>query len=561
METEGLEKSWRDFEFSFLFDATSFMMVVAVLLACVIYFFLERRERKAAIRQVHALESECEKLQQQQSDNEAIIQQQREALEQQAQQFQEQQQQFQEQQQQHQQQVHQFEQQYEQQQQQYQEQHLEQKEQSNQLELELVEYKTQKLHLKQQVDQLQQRLDQDQQRIEQLQQAREQLAVALKETQTQQHLEQVHLEQRNQWFQDTKKQMTEQFEHLARQNLHLSQEQFSKQQQTELNHLLKPFKEQLSHFQKKVEHTYDQENRDRHSLLYEISQLKTLNQQMSAEATQLTRALKGDNKAQGNWGEVVLERVLERSGLRKDHEYEVQTSFQDEQGKRQIPDVIVRLPDQKDLVIDAKVSLIHYEAYTRAEQDSERVFALKAFKKSLKQHLEGLSQKHYAHLPGLRTLDFVFMFMPIEAAFLLALEEEPQLFAEAYERNIILVSPSTLLATLRTVQSIWRYERQNANAEKMAEVAGGLYDQCVRVIESLQTLGKQLQRTQETYDKTLSQLYTGRGNLVNRAEKLENLGARVKKRLPASSQTRISSQNDTNSRNQSNPHSQTSLEI
>jgi DNA recombination protein RmuC len=272
-------------------------------------------------------------------------------------------------------------------------------------------------------------------------------------------------------------------------------------------------------------------------LLNEIQQLKSLNVQMSEEATNLTRALKGDNKAQGHWGEVVLERVLERSGLRKDQEYEVQKVLVDAQGKRQIPDVIVRLPENKDIVIDAKVSLVHYEAYANAETLQEQQASLKQFKKSLRQHLEGLAKRHYEHLPELRSLDFVFLFMPIETAFLVALEQDPQLFAEAYEKNIILVSPSTLLATLRTVQSIWRYERQNRNAEQMAEVAGGLFDQCVRVIETLQGLGKQLQRAHETYDKAMGQLNSGRGNLVRRVEQLESLGARVKKSLPTHMQS------------------------
>lgn len=357
--------------------------------------------------------------------------------------------------------------------------------------------------------------------------------VRLQALETQNQLEREHHQQQIDLLQDTKKQLTAEFERLAQQALKENTHTFSKTHQNQITHLLQPFKEQLATFQKKVEHTYDQENRDRHSLLVEIQQLKSLNVQMSEEATNLTRALKGDNKFQGHWGEIILERVLEQSGLRKEHEYDVQKAYTDTEGKRQIPDVVVHLPEEKDIVIDSKVSLLHYEAYVSSDDESERQQAVKGFSKSLRQHLDGLSKKHYEHLPGLRTLDFVFMFIPIEAAFLLAVEQDTQLFADAYDKNIIIVSPSTLLATLRTVQSIWRYERQNRNAEQMAEVAGGIYDQCVRLIESLENLGKQLHKAQEYYDKSINQLSSGRGNLVRRVERLEHLGARVKKSMPS----------------------------
>ncbi len=334
-------------------------------------------------------------------------------------------------------------------------------------------------------------------------------------------------------LQAARQQLTQEFQLLATRIFDEKSERFTKQSQSTLETTLNPLKEQLSQFRQRVETVYDTENKDRAQLRAELSQLKALNLRMSEEALNLTRALKGENKTAGNWGEVVLERVLEESGLRKGHEYETQFASRDDSGRRRNPDVVVRLPDNKDIVIDAKVSLVHYERYCSSDDDSERNTAIRAHVASLRSHIEGLSIKDYEGLEGIRSLDFVLIFVPIEAAFLAAFEHDPELFRIAYDRNIIVVSPTTLLATLRTVQTIWRYERQNANAEAIASRAGKLHDQFALVLESLQDLGKQIDRSREGYDKVFDRLARGRNNVVKQVDDLARLGARTKRRLPS----------------------------
>ena len=331
---------------------------------------------------------------------------------------------------------------------------------------------------------------------------------------------------------DAKKQLTEQFESLANRIFDEKSQRLQQSSRSALETSLQPFKEQLKAFRERVDHIYDTENRQRGELREQLKSLQEMNHSISREAQNLTRALKGDNKAQGNWGEVILERVLEESGLRKGHEYETQVSFTDDSGRRRQPDVIVRLPDNKDIVIDAKVSLVAYERYCSAELDSDRQLALREHIQSIKNHVSGLSTKAYQHIEEIRSLDFVFIFIPVEAAFMAAFEHDPDVFRQAYEQNIIVVGPTTLLATLRTVQSIWRYERQNQNAEKIAKEAGGLHDQFALVLESLEDIGKHLGRSRDAYEKTLDRLTRGRGNLVGRVGRLEALGAKVKKTLP-----------------------------
>lgn len=332
---------------------------------------------------------------------------------------------------------------------------------------------------------------------------------------------------------DARKQLTEQFEQLANRIFEEKTQRFQRSSQDSLELSLKPFREQLKDFRSRVDHIYDSENRERGELREQLKSLQDMNRNISREAQNLTKALKGDNKAQGNWGEVILERVLEESGLHKGREYETQASFTDDSGRRRQPDVIVHLPEDKDIIIDAKVSLIAYERYCSAEDEAERSAALREHIQSVRQHVSGLSTKAYQHIEAIRSLDFVFIFIPIEAAFMAAFEHDPDLFRSAYEKNIIVVGPTTLLATLRTVQSIWRYERQNRNAEKIAAEAGALHDQFALVVESLEEIGKHLERGQGAYDKTLKRMTEGRGNLVGRVARLEALGAKVKKQLPA----------------------------
>ena len=331
---------------------------------------------------------------------------------------------------------------------------------------------------------------------------------------------------------DAKKQLTDQFEQLANRIFDEKSQRFQSHSREALEQQLKPFRDQLTEFRGRVDHIYSDENRERGELKEQLKNLQEMNRNISKEAQNLTRALKGDNKAQGNWGEVILERVLEESGLRKGHEYLTQQSFTDASGKRRQPDVIVRLPDDKDIVIDAKVSLIAYERYCSSEDEGERQAFLREHAQSVKAHINGLSTKGYEHIEELRTLDFVFIFIPVEAAFMAAFEHDPELFRNAYEKNIIVVGPTTLLATLRTVQSIWRYERQNQNAEKIAKEAGALHDQFALVVQSLEDVGKHLDRGRDAFDKTMNRMTMGRGNLVGRVSRLEALGAKVKKTLP-----------------------------
>jgi DNA recombination protein RmuC len=309
-------------------------------------------------------------------------------------------------------------------------------------------------------------------------------------------------------------------------------DRFSQDSKTALDLTLSPLREQLADFRRRVDevHTGDTEGRAR--LLQEIGALKDLNRRMSEEAVNLTRALKGDSKVQGNWGEVILERILEDSGLHKGREYETQVASVDAHGQRRMPDVIVRLPEGRDVVIDAKVSLTDYERFCSAETEAGREAALRAHVASLQAHIAALGVKDYAALEGIRTLDFVLVFVPIEAAFMKAMEQDPTLFGRAFERNIIMVSPTTLLATLRTIESMWRLERQNRNAEEIARRAGALHDQFARVLESLEDLGRHLERTRAAYDLTLERFARGRGNLVSRVTQLEKLGARARKALP-----------------------------
>ena len=331
---------------------------------------------------------------------------------------------------------------------------------------------------------------------------------------------------------EARQQLSREFEQLAGKIFEEKQERFAKQSKENIDLTLTPLREQLTEFRKRVEDVYERETRDRMSLRTELGHLKELNQRMSQEAINLTRALKGETKTQGNWGEVVLERVLEESGLRKGHEYETQLAMRDEAGKRRYPDVVVRLPDDKDIVIDAKVSLVHYERYCNASDEVERQQALREHISSMRAHIDGLSVKDYENLDGVRSLDFVLIFVPIEAAFLTAFDADPAMFRDAYEKNIIVVSPTTLLATLRTVQTIWRYERQNANAERIANEAGKLHDQFALVLDALEDVGRHLDKSREAYDKTIERFSRGRGNLVKRVHDLAKLGAKTKRALP-----------------------------
>ena len=345
------------------------------------------------------------------------------------------------------------------------------------------------------------------------------------------------LAEQKQQLEHTRAAMTQQFENLANRIFEEKQQVFARRSEDSLRKSLDPLERQLGDFRKRVEHVYDQENRERGSLVGQIKALREQTQRISDEALNLTSALKGDRKIQGNWGEVVLERLLEESGLQKGREYETQVSLKDTttsaDGRRRQPDVIVRLPENKDLIIDSKVSLVDYERYTSAETDEERTQALKQHVNSLRAHITGLNKKAYEQLEGVRTLDFVFIFVPIEAAYMLAMQADPELFRFAYEKQIVLVSPTSLMATLRTVENIWRYEKQNKNAEKIAAEAGKLHDQFALVLESLDNLGSRIRQADEAFQETYKRLATGRGNAVKRIDSLRTLGAKTRKQIAA----------------------------
>lgn len=324
-------------------------------------------------------------------------------------------------------------------------------------------------------------------------------------------------------------QMTLQFKQLASDILEDKSKRFTRSNEENIAQILKPLQEKIQHFEKRVEETYDRESKERFSLAREIKSLQELNVRISEDAINLTNALKGDNKAQGTWGEMILESILEKSGLAKGREYEVQVSMKAADGSRSQPDVIVHLPESKDMVIDAKVSLKAYEAYCSEDDGDKKDELLKQHIQSIRSHVKLLSAKDYQHLGSLNSLDFILLFMPIEAAFSVAAQHDTELFINAFEKNIIIVGPSTLLTTLRTVQNLWRMAQQNQNALEIASRAGALYDKFVGFVDDLQEVGGKLEAAQKSYDRAHNKLQTGRGNLISRTENLRKLGAKATK--------------------------------
>ncbi|MGZ8136921.1 MAG: DNA recombination protein RmuC [Methylococcaceae bacterium] len=348
-------------------------------------------------------------------------------------------------------------------------------------------------------------------------------------------------------LQDAEARLHVQFENLAGKIFDERSKQFAEHNKTSLDHIVAPLREQLGEFRQRIETVYDNENKDRISLREEIVSLRRDTAQMNQEALNLTRALKGDKKAQGNWGEMILEKVLEKSGLRKGIEYETQGAFRDHDNRLFKPDVIIRLPEDKDVVIDSKVSLLAYECYCSSDDEQERAKALKQHTDAVREHIKSLSGKDYASLKGIRALDFVLLFMPIESAFIAAFQADERLFSDAFEHKIIVVTPTTLLATLRTIENIWRYERQNENARAIADKAGIVYDKIRGFVDDLEKLGKQLTTVNATYDGVMNKLTQGQGNLIRQASSFVDLGVKVKKTLPKSitEQAGIESSDDT----------------
>lgn len=328
-------------------------------------------------------------------------------------------------------------------------------------------------------------------------------------------------------------QLSREFELLANRLFDAKQEQFTRSARSNLEQVIAPFQNQLRDFYERIDNAQKSDSAQRNQLLGEISALQKQSQQLSADAVNLANALKGNNKTMGNWGEVVLARLLEQSGLCKGREYEIQFSDTNHEGKRLQPDVIVHLPDRRHVVIDAKVSLVSFERYMNSDDEQTRNTALKAHVESVRAHVKSLAGKRYEDLMRVQSLDFVFMFIPIESAFLLVAQQSPEVLDEAFRKNIVVTSPSSLMVALKTVEALWQRKKQEQNIDEIVASAGKLYDQFVRFAESLQEVGAGLTRAKEAYDTTLSRLCDGRGNLIKRAEDLKSLGARTSKVMPA----------------------------
>ncbi len=330
-------------------------------------------------------------------------------------------------------------------------------------------------------------------------------------------------------FKETSAAMKQEFELLANRVF----DQQGAKQQASLQNVLTPFKDQIVDFKKRVEEVYHTDTKERATLLTEIKNLQSASERINAEAENLTKALKGDKKLQGNWGELVLERVLEESGLRKDHEYFLQVTQRNAAGDIKRPDVLIRLPDNKDVVVDSKVSLNAYEEALASEDEKVRERRLRQHIANLRNHVKSLSQQDYDQLPDVRSLDFVLLFIPIESAFTLAMESDHKLFTEAFAQRIVIVSPTTLMMTLRIINNVWRYEKQNRNAQEIARRAGALYDKLRVLVEEMDKLGGQLGTAEKTYQSIYAKLATGKANLVRQVEQFRQLGATVKKPMSA----------------------------
>lgn len=339
------------------------------------------------------------------------------------------------------------------------------------------------------------------------------------------------LEDQKKELEEIQEKMKKEFKLLADEILEEKSRKFTRENTEKLDSILKPFNENLKDFRDKVEKTRLESSKDRASLMTKIAELEKLNTKISDEANALTRALKGDSKARGNWGEMILESILEKSGLVKDREFFVQESYTTGEGGRLQPDVIVKYPGNRSIIIDSKVSLIGYEQYVNAETEEEKEKSIKTHLQSVRTHLNKLAEKDYQDEYELESVDFVMMFMPVEPAYFLALQSDNRLWSDSYEKRVLLISPTNLIAALKMIESIWKQEYQSRNVIEIARQGGALYDDFVLLLERLEKLGKKLNETQRQYDETVMKL-TGRGNLINRVGHLKELGVKAKKDMP-----------------------------
>ena len=330
---------------------------------------------------------------------------------------------------------------------------------------------------------------------------------------------------------DNEERLQQQFENLAGKIIDEKGKRFSQQNEEQLKLILDPLKERIQHFEKKVIENNHQQIKQHSSLKTQLEQLKELNATISEEANNLTKALKGETKTQGNWGELILETVLEKSGLKKDREYFLQEHFTTNEGRRLQPDVVLHLPDNKRMIIDSKVSLTAYERYVNSSEESDRNTHLAQHIRSVKKHIQQLSDKEYEKLYETDSPDFVLLFIPVETAFSVVIEKESGIYQNAFEKNIVIVTPSTLLATLKTIDSLWQNEKQRKHTIEIATEAGKMYDKFVGFVNEMNTIGKRIRQTRESYDEAIKKLSDGRGNLVTRAEKLKEMGAKANKEI------------------------------
>ncbi len=333
-----------------------------------------------------------------------------------------------------------------------------------------------------------------------------------------------------------KEELSLEFKNLASQIFDDKTEKFDHTHKEQFEVLLKPFREQIANFSVQSREQFTTQLKDGHLLKDELSRLKEMNMQLSQDAINLTNALKGDNKTQGNWGEIVLERILEESGLREGIEYQTQATLKSSEGKTYRPDVVIHMPQERDIVIDSKVSLVAYERFMSEEDKQAKALALKEHIFSIQTHIKSLSSKQYDKLEGVNSLDYVLLFMPIEGAFLLALEQDGEFFKKAYESNILVVSPSTLLVTLKTIEHIWRTQKQQDHAKKIADEAEAMYDKLVLFVDEMSKVGSHIQKAQDSYDTSMNRLKTGKGNIIKRAQNMIELGIKPKKILSISSE-------------------------
>ena len=394
-------------------------------------------------------------------------------------------------------------------------------------EVELAKVKTEKENLEEQLKEL----DQIKEKLEKERSLR--IELEKKNSSLESNIENIKklLVEEKRRLDEVKTQMQQEFKLIANEILKANSQEFTQKSKKELDDLINPLKEKITNFEKKVNETYEKGIKDQTELKAEFKKIYELSKQLDKDAKNLTKALKSDSKQQGNWGEVVLERILEQSGLVKDREYFIQETGKNVDGKVIRPDVIIKLPDNKFMIIDAKVSLTAFQEYISAEDNEQKQKALKKHIESVKKHVKELSEKNYPSFEGINTPDFVLMFMPVEPAFAAAMQSDPNIFSYAWERKVVIVSPTTLLATLRTIESIWKQERQTRNAVEIARQAGALYDKFVGFLKDLDKIGDYLDKSQKAYNDARNKLSDGKGNIVRQVEKLKELGAKTQKEI------------------------------